>query len=96
MNEAKARCAALRCEELSDGIMGQGSFFEELLQDIADRVHDFLMSSSCRVSMMNFPIISTFSAMGSDLCLSRQCGMPRLPPIPGIPVMTLGSAVISG
>ena len=36
---------------------------------------------------MNFPILATFSAMGSDLCLSRQCGMPRMP---GRPLQTSG------
>jgi hypothetical protein len=60
-----------------DGILPQGSFLEELLQDIADGLHDFLTSSSWRVSWMNLPMSSIFSPMGRDRCFSLQFGIPR-------------------
>ena len=37
----------------TDGIAGQDSFMKELLEDVADSLHDFLIFSNCRVSWMN-------------------------------------------
>jgi hypothetical protein len=55
--------------------MSQGSFGDELFEDIADGLHDFFMSSNWRVSWMNLPKSAIFSATGRDRCFSRHLGM---------------------
>ena len=45
---------------------------------VTDSLHDFLTSSSWLVSWMNLPSSSIFSPTGSERCLSRHCGKPRL------------------
>ena len=55
----------------------QYAFLEELFEDVADSLHDFLMISSLRVSRMKRPINSIFSATERLRWLARQLGMPR-------------------
>jgi hypothetical protein len=48
----------------TNGLSDQGAFADELLQDVTDFMHVFLMDSSLRVSLMKRPISSIFVAMG--------------------------------
>ena len=52
-------------------------FLEELFENVADSLHDFLMISRLRVSRMKRPINSIFLDIERLRWLSRQLGMPR-------------------